>query len=76
MQFNSIDFMLFFPVVIAIYFVIPKKLRGYWLLVTSYFFYMSWNANYALLIGGSTVKMEEHTSELQSHQLSRMPSSA
>ena len=25
MQFNSADFMVFFPIVIAIYFIIPKK---------------------------------------------------
>lgn len=55
MQFNSVDFMLFFPIVLIIYFVIPKKLRGIWLLIASYYFYMSWNAVYALLIGGSTV---------------------
>ena len=55
MQFNSTDFMFFFPIVIAVYFVIPKKLRGWWLLVASYYFYMSWNASYALLIGASTI---------------------
>ena len=55
MQFNSIDFMLFFPVVTAVYFMVPGKLRMYWLLLASYYFYMSWNAAYALLIGGSTV---------------------
>lgn len=47
--------MFFFPIVIAVYFVIPKKLRGWWLLVASYYFYMSWNASYALLIGASTI---------------------
>ena len=55
MQFNSVDFMIFFPAVLVIYFVIPKKARMYWLLVASYYFYMSWNAQYAFLIGGSTV---------------------
>lgn len=55
MQFNSFDFMFFFPVVLAVYFVIPRKLRAIWLLFASYYFYMSWNAIYALLIGGSTV---------------------
>ncbi|MCQ2525044.1 MAG: MBOAT family protein [Lachnospiraceae bacterium] len=55
MQFNSVDFMIFFPVVLAFYFVMPKKLRTIWLLIASYFFYMSWNAVYALLIGGSTL---------------------
>ena len=47
--------MIFFPVVIVIYFVIPAKIRKYWLLIASYYFYMSWNAKYAVLIGGSTV---------------------
>jgi D-alanyl-lipoteichoic acid acyltransferase DltB (MBOAT superfamily) len=47
--------MFFFPVVLALYFIIPKKLRSIWLLIASYYFYMSWNATYALLIGGSTL---------------------
>jgi D-alanyl-lipoteichoic acid acyltransferase DltB (MBOAT superfamily) len=47
--------MAFFPVVIAIYFIIPRKIRYIWLLVASYYFYMSWNAIYATLIGGSTL---------------------
>ena len=55
MQFNSTHFMLFFPIVVALYFVVPKKLRSIWLLVASYYFYMSWNPQYALLIGFSTV---------------------
>lgn len=55
MQFNSTHFMLFFPIVVAIYFVVPKKLRSIWLLVASYYFYMSWNTKYALLIAFSTV---------------------
>lgn len=55
MQFNSFEFLIFFPVVLAIYFVIPKKVREPWLLVTSYYFYMSWNAKYVFLIGASTL---------------------
>ena len=55
MQFNSIDFMIFFPIVLAVYFVIPRKARTYWLLVASYYFYMNWNPVYAVLIFGSTV---------------------
>ena len=47
--------MIFFPVVVGIFFVIPRKLRTLWLLIASYYFYMSWNAVYALLIGLSTV---------------------
>ncbi len=55
MQFNSLEFMAFFPVVIAVYFVIPRKCRSIWLLFASYWFYMSWSPKYALLIGFSTV---------------------
>lgn len=55
MQFNSTRFMLFFPIVLGVYFIIPKKLRTYWLLFASYIFYMNWNRTYALLILGSTV---------------------
>ena len=55
MLFNSIQFLIFFPVVILFYFVIPEKIRYLWLLFVSYFFYMCWNAKYALLILFSTV---------------------
>lgn len=55
MQFNSIQFMIFFPVVIAVYFVVPRKLRMPWVLASSYYFYMSWNPKYAVLIIFSTV---------------------
>ena len=54
MTFNSIDFLLFFPVVTGIYLCIPRKLRCIWLLVCSYWFYMAWNPKYALLIAFST----------------------
>ena len=55
MLFNSIDFLFFFPVVVLVYFVFPKKLKYLWLLAASYYFYMCWNAKYALLIFTSTV---------------------
>lgn len=55
MLFNSYNFMLFFPIVILIYFVIPRKIRYIWLLLTSYYFYMGWNPRYAVLIALSTV---------------------
>lgn len=55
MFFNSLEFLIFFPIVVLGYFVIPKKIKMYWLLVASYYFYMCWNAKYALLILLSTV---------------------
>lgn len=55
MLFNSIDFLFFFPIVTILFFVIPKKLKSFWLLLASYYFYMSWNPKYALLIAASTL---------------------
>ena len=54
MIFNSIDYLLFFPVVVCLYFLMPKRLKNLWLLVVSYYFYMQWNMKYALLLAGST----------------------
>lgn len=55
MLFNSIHFLIFFPIVLAVYFIIPRRARYIWLLLASYYFYMSWNAKYALLIATSTI---------------------
>lgn len=55
MLFNSIDFLLFFPAVCLAYFIIPRRLRTIWLLGCSYFFYMCWEAEYALLLFASTL---------------------
>lgn len=55
MLFNSLSFLIFFPIVVLLYFVLPPKVRYIWLLLTSYFFYMGWNAKYALLLLLSTV---------------------
>ena len=55
MLFNSYEFMFFFPIVLLIYFIFPKKIRYIWLLAASYYFYMSWNPKYAILIAISTV---------------------
>lgn len=55
MSFNSLHFLLFFPITVLLYWVVPKKARYIWLLIASYYFYMSWNAKYAILIALSTV---------------------
>ena len=55
MIFNSYEFLLFFPIVALIYFIVPKKIRYLWLLIASYYFYMGWNAKYALLLLTSTL---------------------
>ena len=55
MTFNSAEFLLFFPIVILIYFIIPQRVKYLWLLISSYYFYMSWNPRYAVLIAVSTL---------------------
>lgn len=54
MLFNSMHFLFFFPIVVIAYYMMPKNLKNFWLLVASYYFYMCWNAKYALLILTST----------------------
>jgi len=53
--FNSLEFLIFFPIVTLVYFLIPQKHRYLWLLGASYYFYSCWNAQYALLMATSTV---------------------
>ena len=55
MLFNSLDFIIFFPIVIAGYFALNPKYRWILLLLASYYFYMCWNYKYIVLILFSTV---------------------
>lgn len=55
MLFNSAAFLIFFPIVLLVYYILPQKIRYLWLLASSYYFYMCWNAKYALLLLTSTV---------------------
>ncbi len=50
MVFNSLEFLIFLPIVLLLYFVLPHKTRWVMLLIASYYFYMSWNANLIFLI--------------------------
>ncbi len=55
MIFNSIEFLIFFPAVILLYFLLPPKYRWTMLLAASYYFYLSWNINLISLILFTTV---------------------
>ena len=55
MIFNSYAFLAFFPIVTLAYYLMPMRARRPWLLAASYYFYMCWNAQYALLIAASTL---------------------
>ncbi len=55
MLFNSLQFLIFFPIVVVLYFNMPYRWRVYFLLLASYYFYMCWRASYILLILASTL---------------------
>jgi D-alanyl-lipoteichoic acid acyltransferase DltB (MBOAT superfamily) len=55
MLFNSMAYAVFLPIVFIIYWIIPQKCRWILLLVASYYFYMSWNPKYVVLIFFTTV---------------------
>ncbi len=72
MLFNSISFLLFFPIVIAIYFCITSKYRWVLLLAASYFFYGSWKVEYLGLIILSTLIDYQAAIQIDRHE--RRPS--
>lgn len=55
MLFNSLTYALFLPCVFLLYWILPGKYRWGLLLVANYFFYMSWNTKYVVLIATTTV---------------------
>jgi len=46
---------MFFPIVVGLYYALPQKFRWILLLIASYYFYMSWKAEYIILIVASTL---------------------
>ena len=50
MLFNSLSFLIFFPVCLALYMVLPAKARTFILLAASIYFYMCWNPKYIVLL--------------------------
>lgn len=55
MLFNTVQYLLFLPVVVLIYYLLPYYVRYIWLLISSYYFYMQWNPAYVLLLFLSTL---------------------
>ena len=50
MVFNSVGFLIFFPIVLILYFALPKRASWIMLLIASYYFYISWNVKLIYLI--------------------------
>lgn len=55
MSFYTVEFLLFFPIVLLLYSITPGKYRWLTLLIASYYFYMSWEPAYASFMAASTV---------------------
>lgn len=64
MTFTSFTFLLFFPLVVVIYNLIPQKCRLYFLLLASLFFYISLQPVYVLLLAGVTISTYLFTREI------------
>ena len=50
MVFNSIEFLVFLPIVVALFYVLPQKVRWLWLLSASCVFYMWFVPKYILIL--------------------------
>lgn len=55
MLFNSWQFGIFLPLVFVSYWALPHKFRWILILTASYYFYMSWNVKYVILILFTTI---------------------
>ena len=72
MLFNSLEFIIFLPIVLSLYFVIPHRFRWIFLLIASYYFYMCWEIEYIILIVSSTlvayisaIQIEKHSETIK-----------
>lgn len=50
MLFNSLEFLIFFFIVTVVYYMIPHKVRWFWILLSSYYFYMRSNPKYIVIL--------------------------
>jgi len=55
MLFNSSEFLIFFPVVLVVYYILNRRPQNVWLLLCSYFFYGWWDWRFTFLLMTSTV---------------------
>lgn len=50
MNFNSLQYITFLPIGLIIYYLVPRKVKNFSLLLLSLYFYMCWEAKYVLLM--------------------------
>jgi len=71
MTFNSLAFLIFYPIVALLYFILPRRAAWPMLLIASYYFYMCYQTELVVLILGTTL-----ISWLASHALARSENKA
>ncbi len=64
MVFTSFNFLVFFPAVLLVYFLLPQKFRWMFLLAASYYFYINIKPVYALLLVGVTLTTYIFTNQI------------
>ncbi|UCC39015.1 MAG: MBOAT family protein [Candidatus Aminicenantes bacterium] len=69
MSFNSLGFLIFFPLVVSLYFAVSYRFRWIFLLGASYYFYMCWKVEYVLLIIVSTLIIYWTGIQIAKHQI-------
>jgi alginate O-acetyltransferase complex protein AlgI len=55
MLFNSLQFLIFFPVTVIVYFILPRRIRWLFLLAASCYFYMAFVPKYILILAATIV---------------------
>jgi len=55
MNFNSLEFLLFLPLVCAVHWLLPHRMRWLWLLGASWLFYFWWEPRAGVLLVGTTL---------------------
>jgi alginate O-acetyltransferase complex protein AlgI len=71
MLFNSLHFLIFFPLVVGLYFALPPRWRAPLLLLASYYFYLSWRPIYGVLLAATTL-----LDYISGVRMSRLPTKA
>lgn len=75
MTFNSLQFLIFLPIVVLLYWIVPHKVRWIVLLVASLYAYMSWNVWMVFLIAATVVVsyiMSLITAKTQSRRIKKL----
>jgi alginate O-acetyltransferase complex protein AlgI len=55
MLFNTVQFFVFFTIVLALFYTLPQGARKYLLLIASYVFYATWNVAFVPLLAAITI---------------------